>query len=495
MKNRFHTPVFMVNAALGGSLSILALGGIYFWLSSSTPIEEQITNEVKTASVSESEDSSIVANASTQEITIASPEVVATLKTDLLTSEYIAVGAVPTETAADILEPGDIEKMVTVSHGDTLMSLLVSAGVTRSEAHGVIKALTDVYSPRKIKPGLDIALTFAPPSDPNAEKIVPQKKERDVGPLRAMQFQPSVERIVKVSTTEGENTKYIAEEIQRPLTMKMTRSANEITSSLYLAATNVDVPNDIMIKMIRAYSFDVDFQREIQKGDSFEVVYEAYYDEDGNLARTGDMLYGKLNLSGDDLQLYRFTPSSGFTDYFNEKGQSAKKALMRTPVDGARLSSRFGKRKHPVLGYTKMHKGVDFAAPRGTPIYAAGDGVILRANRFSSFGNYVRIRHHSGYETAYAHMKGFAKGIRKSKRVRQGQVIGYVGTTGRSTGPHLHYEVLFNGRQVNPLSVKLPAGEKLKKTDLKKFKAVKAKIDKMIEDLKQPAAIAKLEAN
>ncbi|WP_299380368.1 M23 family metallopeptidase [uncultured Kiloniella sp.] len=490
MKNRFHTPTFMVNAAIGSSLSILALGGIYFWLSSSTPIEEQVTNKTQAATVEATEDASSTSNINTQEITVASPEVVATLKTDLLTSEYVAVGAVPTETAADILEPSDIEKMVTVSHGDTLMSLLVAAGATRSEAHGAITALTDVYSPRKIRPGLDIALTFAPPSAPIVEV-----KERDVGPLRAMQFQPSVERIVKVSTTEGEESKYIAEEIQRPLTMKMARSTNEITSSLYLAATNVSVPNDIMIKMIRAYSFDVDFQREIQKGDSFEVVYEAYYDEDGNLARTGEILYGRLNLSGDDLQLYRFTPSSGFTDYFNEKGQSAKKALMRTPVDGARLSSRFGKRKHPVLGYTKMHKGVDFAAPRGTPIYAAGDGVILRANRFSSFGNYVKIRHHSGYETAYAHLKGFAKGIRKSKRVRQGQVIGYVGTTGRSTGPHLHYEVLFNGRQVNPLGVKLPAGEKLKKADLKNFESEKAKIDGLIEDLKQPAAIAKLNTN
>ena len=490
MKNRFHTPTFMVNAAIGSSLSILALGGIYFWLSSSTPIEEQVTNKTQAATVEVTEDASSTSNINTQEITVASPEVVATLKTDLLTSEYVAVGAVPTETAADILEPSDIEKMVTVSHGDTLMSLLVAAGATRSEAHGAITALTDVYSPRKIRPGLDIALTFAPPSAPIVEV-----KERDVGPLRAMQFQPSVERIVKVSTTEGEESKYIAEEIQRPLTMKMARSTNEITSSLYLAATNVSVPNDIMIKMIRAYSFDVDFQREIQKGDSFEVVYEAYYDEDGNLARTGEMLYGNLNLSGDDLQLYRFTPSSGFTDYFNEKGQSAKKALMRTPVDGARLSSRFGKRKHPVLGYTKMHKGVDFAAPRGTPIYAAGDGVILRANRFSSYGNYVKIRHHSGYETAYAHLKGFAKGIRKSKRVRQGQVIGYVGTTGRSTGPHLHYEVLFNGRQVNPLGVKLPAGEKLKKADLKNFESEKAKIDGLIKDLKQPAAIAKLSTN
>ncbi|MEH6632606.1 MAG: M23 family metallopeptidase [Halopseudomonas aestusnigri] len=477
MNNRFHTPTFMGKAALGASLSILTLGGVFLWLSSSALIEGT-AEEAKATSVQ------------TTKAANASLGLVATLKTDLMTSEYVAVGAVPTEIATDIAIPTDIEKMVTVSSGDTLMSLLVTAGATRTEAHGAITALTDVYSPRKIRPGLDIALTFAPPI--TAEEI---EKSRDVGPLRAMQFQPSVERIVKVSTAEGETTKYIAEEIQRPLTMRMARSTNEITSSLYMAATNVGVPNDIMIKLIRAYSFDVDFQREIQKGDSFEAVYEAYYDEDNNLARTGEMIYGNLNLSGDDLQLYRYTPSSGFTDYFNEKGQSAKKALMRTPVDGARLSSRFGKRKHPVLGYNKVHKGVDFAAPRGTPIYAAGDGVIVRANRFSSFGNYVKIRHHSGYETAYAHLKGFAKGMKKSKRVRQGQIIGYIGTTGRSTGPHLHYEVLFNGRQVNPLGVKLPAGEKLKNADLKKYKVEKQKIDNMMNELKKPAAIAGLQTN
>ncbi|MFD2206871.1 M23 family metallopeptidase [Kiloniella antarctica] len=469
MNNRFHTPKFMVKAALGAGLSVLTLGGI-LWLSSGPPIKGTSTQAT--------------------DVNTASSELTATLKTDLMTSEYIAVGAVPTEIMPEAIPPSDIEKMVTVSSGDTLMSLLVTAGATRSEAHGAITALTDVYSPKKIRPGLDIALTFASPTS-----IETLDTTRDVGPLRAMQFQPSVERIVKVSTAEGENLRYIAEEIQRPLTMKMARSTNEINSSLYLAAQNVSVPNDIMIKLIRAYSFDVDFQREIQKGDRFEVVYEAYYDEDNNLARTGEMIYGNLTLSGDDLQLYRYTPSSGFTDYFNEKGQSAKKALMRTPVDGARLSSRFGKRKHPVLGYTKVHKGVDFAAPRGTPIYAAGDGVIVRANRFSSFGNYIKIRHHSGYQTAYAHLKGFAKGIKKSKRVRQGQVIGYIGTTGRSTGPHLHYEVLFNGRQVNPLGVKLPAGEKLKSVDLKKFKVEQKKINQMMNDLKKPAALAQVQPN
>ncbi|MCZ4282145.1 M23 family metallopeptidase [Kiloniella laminariae] len=466
MTSRFRTATFVVKAAASCSVSILALGGLLYWLSGSEPVAEDLATDMLKAS----------------------PEVIATLKTDLMTSEYEAVGAVPTEILSEDHIATDIERLVTVSPGDTLMSLLVAAGATRTEAHGAINALSSVYSPRKIRPGLDIALTFAPP----LESIAEEEESRDVGPLMAMQFQPSVERIVKVSSTEGESNNYIAEEIERPLTMKTDYSTGIIDSSLYLAATESNVPNDILISLIRAYSYDVDFQREIQTGDRFEVVYEAYYDEDGNLAKTGEMIYGSLNLSGTDMKLYHFTPASGFTDYFNSKGQTAKKALMRTPIDGARLSSGFGKRKHPVLGYTKMHKGVDFAAPRGTPIYAAGDGVILRASPYSSYGNYVKIRHHSGYETAYAHMNGFAKGISKSKRVRQGQVIGYVGTTGRSTGPHLHYEVLLNNKQVNPLGVKLPAGEKLAKADLKNFEAAKKDIDKMIKKLSEPAAIASI---
>ena len=186
-------------------------------------------------------------------------------------------------------------------------------------------------------------------------------------------------------------------------------------------------------------------------------------------------------LSGKPVRRYRYTPKSGVTDYFDEKGQSVRKTLMRTPIDGARLSSGYGMRKHPILGYSRMHKGVDFAAPRGTPIYAAGDGVVEMAGRNGGYGNYVRLRHTGSYKTAYAHMRGFAKGIRAGVRVKQGQVIGYVGTTGRSTGPHLHYEVMVDNKQTNPRSIKLPSGETLKGADLKAYEVARQDIDRRRE--------------
>ncbi|MCK5546590.1 MAG: peptidoglycan DD-metalloendopeptidase family protein, partial [Rhodospirillaceae bacterium] len=229
---------------------------------------------------------------------------------------------------------------------------------------------------------------------------------------------------------------------------------------------------------IRIFSWDVDFQRDIWKGDGFEVMYHRFYDDDGNAIYDGTIKYAALSLQGKKIAIYLHTLKDGSTDYFNENGQSARKALMRTPINGARLSSSFGKRKHPILGYTKMHKGSDFAAPRGTPIYAAGNGTIDKSGRNGAYGNYIRIRHNSQYSTAYAHMKSIKRGMGKGKRVTQGEVIGYVGTTGRSTGPHLHYEILRGGRQVNPLRVKMPSGKKLKGDELVRFKTALAEISR-----------------
>ncbi|MCK5275569.1 MAG: M23 family metallopeptidase, partial [Alphaproteobacteria bacterium] len=223
---------------------------------------------------------------------------------------------------------------------------------------------------------------------------------------------------------------------------------------------------------IRIFSWDVDFQRDIRKGDGFEVMYERFFDDNGELAHNGEVVYASLTLSGKRHAVYRHILKNGDVDYFDEKGQSAKKALMRTPIDGARLSSGFGKRKHPILGYTKMHKGLDFAAPRGTPIYAAGNGTVNYAGKKGGYGNYVRIRHNGTYQTAYAHMSGIARGVRKGKRVNQGQVIGYVGTTGRSTGNHLHYEVIRNGKFINSRRMHLPSGKALKGDDLAAFTAM-----------------------
>jgi murein DD-endopeptidase MepM/ murein hydrolase activator NlpD len=293
--------------------------------------------------------------------------------------------------------------------------------------------------------------------------------------LLALSLQPNVEQELRV--TRDADDGFVAETITRQLLRVAMNAEGRIDNNLSTAARDAGLPMRVLVEMIRIFSFDVDFQRELQPGDSFEVLYEALFEDDGSLAKTDGVLYASLTLSGERLDMYNFTPQSGHDDFFDRKGQSVRKTLMRTPIDGARLSSRFGMRKHPVLGYSRQHKGVDFAAPRGTPIYAAGDGVIESAGRNGGYGKYLRIRHNSTYKTAYAHMTRIAKGMRRGKRVRQGQIIGYVGSTGRSTGPHLHYEVLRGGRQVNPLKIKLPSGEKLKAADLASFERHRADID------------------
>jgi len=381
------------------------------------------------------------------------PEVYAAAPNDLLVPAAVEAEATP----------ATIARQLTVARGDTLMGLLVGAGVSRSEAHGAISALREVFSPRDLKPGQTIRIDLAA-----------QMAAEDSGRLLSLSLRPSVEQDVRV--TRGDDG-FVAEAVERKLAQRSVDVSGRIDSNLSVAAHDAGVPVSVMVELIRIFSFDVDFQRDLQPGDGFEVMYNARFEADGTLAKTDEVLYASMTLSGKRIDLYRFNPKSGFEDYFDLNGQSVRKTLMRTPIDGARLSSGFGKRKHPILGYTKMHRGVDFAAPRGTPIYAAGDGVVEVAGRNGGYGNYVRIRHNSTYSTAYAHMWHFAKSIRRGARVRQGQVIGYVGTTGRSTGPHLHYEVLVNHKQVNPMNVKLPSGEKLAGADLKAFQRRRAEID------------------
>ncbi len=363
--------------------------------------------------------------------------------------------------AAD--EPTIISRNLRVASGDTLMALLTNAGVQRQEAFEAITALSDVFSPRKLRPGQEIRLDL--------EADTPEAEPR----LLALNMQPDVERDVRVIRSETDG--FVAEAIARPLVATTVLATGRIDNNLSADASAAGVPTSVLIEMIRIFSFDVDFQRDIQPGDDFEVLYDAKLEEDGSLAKTGDVLYAAMTLSGKRTELYGFTPKSGVSDFFDTKGQSVRKTLLRTPIDGARLSSSFGMRKHPILGYTRMHRGSDFAAPRGTPIYAAGDGTIQIAGRKGAYGNYVRIRHNSTYDTAYAHMNSIAKGMRSGKRVRQGQIIGYVGTTGRSTGPHLHYEVLIDGKQVNPAKIKLASGEKLRGADLQRFEDRRAEID------------------
>jgi murein DD-endopeptidase MepM/ murein hydrolase activator NlpD len=246
--------------------------------------------------------------------------------------------------------------------------------------------------------------------------------------------------------------------------------------SLYKAATDKKIPANTIIELARIYGFQVDFQRDIRKKDRFQIMYEVFTDENGKTIETGNILFANLILSGEDNSLYYFD-QEGSIGHYDKNGKSIQKALMKTPINGARLSSSFGMRKHPIDGFNKMHRGTDFAAPMGTPIMASGSGTIKKAGWCGGGGNCVVIRHNSTYETIYAHMSKFAKGIKKGIRVAQGQTIGYVGSTGKSTGPHLHYEVVVNGKKVNSQTLKLPSGKILKGEERKKFETKKIKLD------------------
>jgi hypothetical protein len=256
-------------------------------------------------------------------------------------------------------------------------------------------------------------------------------------------------------------------------------AAGVVRSSLYGAGLNAGIPAGVLVEMIRAFSYDVDFQREMHPGDGFEVVFERFTNEEGVLARHGAVIYAALTLQGRQRRIYRHQTADGAWDYYTERGESVRKALLRTPINGARLTSRFGNRHHPILGYTAFHRGVDFGAGAGTPILAAGDGRIEQMGWNGGYGNYVRLRHTNEYSTAYAHMSRFARGLRPGAQVRQGQVIGFVGSTGRSTGPHLHYEVIRGGRQINPLGVRFAAGRKLAGQELARFNATRAETDRL----------------
>ena len=274
-----------------------------------------------------------------------------------------------------------------------------------------------------------------------------------------------------------------SEIIEKNLTKVVIFKEGIIQNSLYNTAIKLGIKANTIIEFARLYGFQVDFQRDIWKGDSFQIIYEQYENDDGSLIESGDIIYSNLNTQGNDLNLYKFEFGKKEIDYFDENGKSIRKTLMKTPINGARLSSSFGKRKHPILGYTKMHLGTDFAAPTGTPIMASGDGVVTRAQWCGGGGNCVKIKHNSVYQTIYAHMSKFGRGIKKGVRVKQGQIIGYVGSTGLSTGPHLHYEVIENGKKINSQKLKLPSGKTLKGKERTKFEVSKIKIDVLKSEL------------
>ena len=344
-------------------------------------------------------------------------------------------------------------KTFEVKSGDTVAGLLQQAGLQSTEAYYAVKALNEYYDVRKVKSGQKIDVHFKPAGEGQMEFA---KMTMKLGPVK------------EVNVTRTGPADFEAQLDEKELFPRQYARKAKIKTSLYGSAELAKIPPSVITEMIRIYSWSIDFQRDIRSGDGIEVLYEAFETEDGAFAKYGDVLYANLTVGGRDYPIYRYEMDNGRVDYFEPDGISIRKTLMKTPIDGARISSGFGMRRHPVLGYNKMHKGMDFAAPTGTPIYAAGDGVIEYAGRHGGYGNYVRIRHNSKLKTAYAHMHKIK--VKNGTRVKQGEVIGTVGTTGRSTGPHLHYEVLVHNKQENPTSVKLPTGEQLAGKELQRFK-------------------------
>lgn len=397
----------------------------------------------------------------------------------------VALAALPSTDAEPASPPGEplvdgamVQHDVTVKRGDTLAAILTKLGIDSTEVHAAIASLSDVYDPRSLRVGqaVQVALT-AGESDAEA-----------AGQLASLRIGVDLENAVQLVRADNG---FEATEIARPVRREQVLAAGTIDDSLYVAGSHAGVPPETIVEFIRLFSWDVDFQRDIQPNSRFELLFETISDEAGANTRSGAPLYAHLSLGDREIETYRFTPPGGQPDYFDRQGRNVRKFLMRTPIDGARLSSGFGMRRHPVLGYSRMHKGTDFAAPTGTPIYAAGSGTLLQAGPAGSFGIYIRIRHDDSYETSYAHMSRLAKGMKSGQRVTQGQVIGYVGTTGRSTGPHLHYEVYEDGEAVNSMSVRQASLESLTGDAMEAFRRQVATIDETRQRLAKQPAVAK----
>lgn len=364
---------------------------------------------------------------------------------------------------------------VEVKKGDSLTAVLRRAGIDNQQVHSALRSLKGVYDPRALRAGQELVVTAA---------------DQGNQPSQLLSVALDLDFDHQLLITRGAKGDFTTKKIEQAKRRELRHAEGEIRDSFYLSARRVDMPGSVTDRLIRLFSWDVDFQRDIQRGDYFETVFEQVTLEKDESQVKGELVYAGLTLRGKLIDAYLYTPDGGLRTYYDSSGRSLRKFLLRTPIDGARLSSHFGKRKHPVLGYTRMHKGTDFAAPRGTPIYAGGSGIIAKAEPYGSFGNYIRIRHSDTWSTAYAHMHNFAKGIRQGVRVRQGQVIGYVGTTGRSTGNHLHYEVLKNGKQVNPMKMKQPPLAKLAGADLKAFEKERDRIDRLRQELKTKPLVA-----
>ena len=346
-----------------------------------------------------------------------------------------------------------------VSQNESLNSIFTENNVSKSEIGLLKKNIKNKSSFKNLKVGQIIKFTIDRSNNSITKLIFPLSETKKI-------------HFTRILGTE----RFEYQEILTHLKKQMIFKEGKIKQSLYKSAVDLNIQPNIIIEFARVYGFQVDFQRDIRKNDTFQIMYEVFRDDNNKILNTGNILFADLNLSGQSNALYFFDDKK-LEGHYDVNGKSIKKALMKTPINGARLSSSFGMRKHPIDGYNKMHRGTDFAAPEGTPIMASGDGVIIKAGWCGGGGNCIKIRHNSSYTTVYAHMSKFALLSKKGKRVKQGQVIGYVGSTGKSTGPHLHYEVIFNGKRVNSQKLKLPSGKILKDKEREIFEVEKIKID------------------
>ncbi len=351
-----------------------------------------------------------------------------------------------------------------VKKGQSLNSILTDAGASQQEIFEISKVLKKFINLKTI----------------NTNQVFEILTHKDTGEIIRLTI--NLDNINSLHVFK-KNKEFVANKIEKVLYKKTTLAEGMINSSMYQAAEKEKIDPEVIVNFAGIFGFEIDFQRDIRRGDIFQIVYDKYVDDDGELQKNGDIIYAYMKNNGRAIALYRFVNQKGIPGYYRTNGKSIEKALMKTPINGARLSSTFGMRKHPILGYNKMHRGTDFAAPTGTPIVASGSGIIEQVGWNGAYGKYIRIKHNSKYKTAYAHLNGYARGIKKGAKVRQGQIIGYVGSTGRSTGPHLHYEVLVNGKRMNSQRLKLPSGRTLRGEDREKFEISRIKIDVMRSNL------------
>ena len=346
-----------------------------------------------------------------------------------------------------------------IKEGETFDKILESYSIKKSEINKIKNSLVKKINLNKL----------------NTNQILQFSLDKTINKINEFSFQFSNTQKINLKR-DYKNDGFNEEILFIKLNKNIIYTENVIMQSLYKSAIKENIPANIIVEFARIYGFQVDFQRDIRKKDKFQIMYELFLNEKNEIVETGEILFANLKLSGQDNSLYYFD-KEGSKGHYDRNGKSVKKALMKTPINGARLSSPFGMRKHPIDGFNKMHRGTDFAAPMGTPIMASGDGIVKKAGWCGGGGNCVKIKHNSTYQTVYAHMSKFARGIKSGVRVKQGQIIGFVGSTGKSTGPHLHYEVIVNGKKVNSQKLKLPSGKILKGKERKLFETKKIKLD------------------